>query len=117
VLLLDEMLPPSLADQLNEAGCDTIAISADPALRGSPDAEVLEIAYAQGRVLVTDNIRDFAPLSTEWTAAGRAHAGILLVSSKTFPMTRDRTGRIAAALLARHGATHWPAPGQVEFLR
>ena len=116
MLLLDEMLPPSLAVALNDAGCDTTAISADPELRGTPDAEVLELAAAQGRILVTDNIRDFVPLSNAWAAQGRAHQGMLLLSSKTFPMTSTRTGNIAAALLRRHAEGTWPAPGQFEFL-
>jgi hypothetical protein len=116
VLLLDEMLPPSLAAALNKAGCDTSAISAEASLRGTPDAEVLELAAAQGRVLVTDNIRDFVPLSNAWAAQGRTHPGMLLLASKTFPMTTTRTGSIAAALLRRHHAGTWPAPGQFEFL-
>ncbi len=116
MLLLDEMLPPALAAALNGAGCDTAAISADPGLRGTPDAEVLELAAAQGRVLVTDNIRDFVPLSNAWAAQGRTHPGLLLLSSRTFPMTSARTGSIAAALIRRHRQGTWPAPGQFEFL-
>lgn len=116
VLLLDEMLPPSLAAELNRAGCDTVAVSADSDLRGMPDAEVLERATAQARVLVTDNIRDFVPLSNAWVAQGRLHAGVLLLSSRTFPMTPSRTGRIAAALLRRHASGSWPAPRQCDFL-
>jgi hypothetical protein len=117
VLLLDEMLPPALAEQLSDAGCDTLAVSADPGLRGAPDAEVLERAALQGRVLVTDNIRDFVPLHNEWAAAGRTHPGLLLVHSKTFPMTKDRTGKLAAALLARKESDRWPAAGQYDFLQ
>ena len=116
VLLLDEMLPPSLAVVLERAGCDTTAISATADLRGSSDPEVLEIAAAQGRILVTDNIRDFVPLSNAWAAQGRTHPGILVISSKRFPMTRERNGRIAAALIRRHETGTWPAPGQCEFL-
>lgn len=116
VLLLDEMLPPSLAAELNRVGCDTLAVSADADVRGSPDAEILELAASQARVLVTDNIVDFVPLSNAWAAQGRLHAGILLLSSRTFPMTSARTGRIAAALLRRHTSGDWPAPGQCDFL-
>ena len=116
MLLLDEMLPSSIAARLTDAGCDTVAISAQPDLRSTPDADVLEIAAQQGRVLVTDNVQDFAPLSSSWAAAGRAHPGILMISSKTFPMTRARSRLIAAALLKRHSSHTWPAPGQFEFL-
>ena len=116
MLLLDEMLPPALADQMTAAGCDTRAVSADPALRGAPDEEVLTIAAEEGRILVTDNIRDFVPLSNAWGAAGRTHPGILLLSSRTFPMTSSRMSSIAKALRRRHEAQVWPVPGQFEFL-
>ncbi len=116
MLALDEMLPPTLAAALNAAGCDAVALSADPAMRGTPDAEVLEWAAAHGRILVTDNIRDFVRLSNAWAALGRTHSGMLLLSSRTFPMTPSRTGSIAAALIRRHDAGSWPAPGQFEFL-
>lgn len=116
MLLLDEMLPPSIAVALTRAGCDTLAVSADPELRGTADADVLERAAAHGRVLVTDNVRDFVPLSNAWNARGRAHSGLLLVSSNAFPMTSGRGGSITAALLRRHATGAWPAPGQFEFL-
>ncbi len=116
MLLLDEMLPPSIAAALNSAGCDTIAVSADPALRGITDPVVLEMATAQGRVLVADNIRDFVPVSSTWTAQGRAHAGLLLVSSTSFPMKAGRGGNIATALIRRHAKSDWPAQGQHAFL-
>lgn len=116
MLLLDEMLPPALAEHLSSAGCDTTAISADPERRGASDGEVLALAAAQGRVLVTDNIRDFVPLSNAWAAEGRLHPGMLLISSRTFPMTSTRMGAIAKALMRRHEASTWPSPGQFEFL-
>jgi predicted nuclease of predicted toxin-antitoxin system len=116
VLLLDEMLPPALAEHLTAAGCETLAISADPALRGIPDDQVLALAAEHGRILVTDNIRDFVPLSNMWVAQGRSHPGILLISSRSFPMTSSRVGGIARALLRRHEADVWPTAGQFEFL-
>jgi hypothetical protein len=116
MLLLDEMLPPSLAATLNDAGCDTVAVSANPEWRGATDAEVLELAASSGRIVVTGNIRDFVPLSNVWAAQGRAHPGMLLLSTKTFPMVPERTGRIAAAIVHRHQHDEWPAPGQFEFL-
>ena len=36
---------------------------------------------AEGRVLVTANIRDFEPLLREWAGEGRSHAGMILVPS------------------------------------
>lgn len=110
------MLPPTLAASLTDAGCDTVSVSADADLRGASDADVLAFASAKGRVLVTENIRDFVPLSNAWTAQGRTHAGILLISSKRFPMNRGRSGGIATALLQRHAQGDWPAPAHYEWL-
>lgn len=110
------MLAPLIAEQLSDAGCDCIAVSAGVELRGLSDSLILEFAHAQGRVLVTDNIRDFVPLSNAWSAQGLTHPGIILISSKTFPMSSGRAGRIAAALLVRHRTHRWPHHGQYDFL-
>jgi hypothetical protein len=115
-LLLDEMLPPKVAQQLVEAGHDVRAISADPSLRGMPDAEVLELATRERRVLVNDNVKDFAVLNVSWAAAGRLHPGMVFVSSKTFPAGRHRAARLASALRRRLAQGRWPAPGQYDFL-
>jgi predicted nuclease of predicted toxin-antitoxin system len=117
VLLLDEMLPAVIAHQVTAAGCDTDAVSARPDLRGAADVDVLVTAAREGRVLVTDNIRDFVPLSNAWAAQGRSHPGIVLISSKAFPMSRGRSGRIASALCDRCRDDDWPAAGQFDFLR
>ncbi len=115
-LVLDEMLSPVIAEQLVAAGLDVLVVSADPVLRGRSDADVLEWAAGEGRAVVTDNVRDFAPLHASWAALGRTHAGLLFISSKAYPQDRARTGRIVAALKVRASNGHWPAPGQYDFL-
>lgn len=117
MLLLDEMLPVSIAERLIRAGCDTDAVVARVDLRGAPDDEILDVCTRERRVLVTCNISDFVALSRTTVASGRAHSGILLVSTKTFPMDRDRTKRIAQALARRHREGRWPGLGQYEFLQ
>jgi len=42
------------------------------------DEQILERAAQLGMVLLTNNARDFALLSQEWTVQGRQHAGILI---------------------------------------
>ena len=116
-LLLDEMLSPAIAHELRAAGADVESIAGTPGLRGLPDADVLELAASQARVLVTDNIQDFRRLEAAWAAQGRTHSGILYVSTRTFPTSTRRMGRIAAALRARHAAGDWPGPGHADFLR
>ncbi len=97
-LLLDEMFPPRLAEELRNRGIDTAAAVEDPDLRGAPDAELLERAAADGRVLVTENIRDFAVLHSQWMARDRTHPGILLVSTRTYPYNQARLGRLVSAI-------------------
>ncbi len=43
------------------------------------DDEVLSLASAEERILVTHNIRDFPAILREWAAAERSHAGVILV--------------------------------------
>jgi predicted nuclease of predicted toxin-antitoxin system len=66
---------------LIEGGHDVRALDSEIELEGLSDPEVLELAAAEGRVLVTANIRDFEPLLREWAGEGRSHAGVILVPS------------------------------------
>lgn len=115
-LLLDEMLSPKIADALRSAGVDVVSVSAEPTLRGLADSDVLDWAASEGRVLVTDNIKDFAVLNAQWAASPRKHPGLLFVSAKAFPQDRGRIGRVVTALLHRNATRHWPAAGQFDFL-
>jgi predicted nuclease of predicted toxin-antitoxin system len=115
-LLLDEMLPPRLADELRTRGIDVMAISESVTLRGTQDPDVLEMAAREGQVLLTDNIKDFAALDAIWAARGRSHAGILYISTRTYPQNRARIGALVAVLEARYRQSRWPEPGQCQFL-
>jgi hypothetical protein len=44
------------------------------------DGEQLEFAAAQGRCIVSFNVRDFRMLSEEWARTGRQHAGIVVTN-------------------------------------
>ena len=97
-LLLDEMLTGAIAEQLRGRGHDVTAVVEDPALTGLPDDEILAAAAADMRALVTTNIKDFVPLDQRYRATGRAHAGVVFVSAKTFPRDRALIGALVAAL-------------------
>lgn len=116
VLLLDEMLSETIARTLSEAGCAISAVVARPDLRGASDPMILEAAAVEKRVLVTENIRDFAPLCSQWASAGRVPPGVLYISSKSFPMVKGRPSAISAALLSRCEVAAWPLPGETDFL-
>jgi predicted nuclease of predicted toxin-antitoxin system len=92
--LVDEQLSSQIAAQLRESGYDVIAVTERSDLVGSSDRVVLEVASAEDRAVITNNVKDFRPLAAEWLAQGRTHAGLILV-----PSTRTRT-RAAVAMLA-----------------
>lgn len=115
-LLLDEMFTDDIAQQLRSQGYDVLSVVADPALVGLPDDQILAHATAEGRALVTANIKDFIPLDTRYRAADQSHAGLVLVSTKTFPQNRGFPSAVATALAALLGNTAKIQPGQVLFL-
>ena len=115
-LLLDEMFSGIIAEQLRAKGHDVLAVVADPALVGLADDQILAHATAARRALVTANIKDFIPLDARYRAASQAHAGLILVSAKTFPQDRTFTAAIISALSALLDQPSQIQPGQVLFL-
>jgi hypothetical protein len=115
-LLLDEMFTGDIAQQLRSQGYDVISVVAEPALAGLPDDQSLAYATTEGRALVTANIKDFIPLDTRYRAADQSHAGLILVSTRTFPQSRGFPSAVTSALAALLGKTAKIQPGQVLFL-
>jgi predicted nuclease of predicted toxin-antitoxin system len=73
-LLLDENLSPRVALDLRADGNDVVHLR-EPGRLGIADPDVLALAFAEDRILVTANVADFRRL-----AAGRElHAGIVLL--------------------------------------
>lgn len=116
LLLLDEMFSGIIAEQLRAKGHDVLAAVADPALVGLADDQILAHAAAARRALVTANIKDFIPLDARYRAASQTHAGLILVSAKTFPQDRTLTAAIISALSALLDQPSQIQPGQVLFL-
>jgi hypothetical protein len=115
-LLLDEMFPRAMADQLNAKGHDVRAVVADPEFTGLPDEDVLIGATEAGRALVTANIKDFMPIDARYRAASRSHAGLVMVSSKTFPQGRGYVVAVTSALDALLGTDAGIQSGGALFL-
>src|SRR6266851_4336275 len=115
-LLLDEMFSDAIAQELSAKGHDVVAVVADPALVGLPDEQILAHAASTGRALVTANIKDFIPLDARYRAASQVHAGLILISAKTFPQDRSYTTAITSALSALLDQSAQLQPGQVTFL-
>jgi hypothetical protein len=115
-LLLDEMFSDTIAQQLRAKGHDVQAVVADPSLTSLPDDQILSRAAAAGRALVTANIKDFMPLDAQYRAAGQAHAGLILVSAKTFPQNRSYTSAVIIALATLLDEREQIEPSQITFL-
>lgn len=104
-LLLDEMLSGAIARELRARGHDVQAIQEHPEWCSYDDPRVLELARAERRALVTDNLADMRPLHYEAIApGGPGDYGMVFIPGGR-PRTRAETGRIVAALegkLERH---------------
>lgn len=83
-LLLDEMHAPSIAEALARDSWDVMAVASMADLRGMSDRNLLAYATADGRAVVTENIVDFALLTTQWAAENRPHAGLVYTNPKRF---------------------------------
>ncbi|MCP9486167.1 MAG: DUF5615 family PIN-like protein [Gaiellaceae bacterium MAG52_C11] len=68
-----------IGDALRAEGHDVLALDEDAELGALPDADVLALAAADRRILVTFNHRHFAPLLRQWAEAGQTHHGCVLV--------------------------------------
>ena len=102
------MFSGAIAERLRAEGRDVLAVVADPALVALPDDQILAHAASRGRALVTANIKDIIPLDARYRAAGQTHAGLIVVSTKTFPQDRAYTAAITSALSALL------QPGQIQ---
>jgi Domain of unknown function (DUF5615) len=108
-LLLDEMYPRRLAEDLRSAGHDVVAVVEFPELTGRPDREVAAWARDAGRMVVTENVADFAALDVA------DHGGLLFVHPRRWRRSRSALPRLTRALetwLGRRAA----APPSVEWL-
>ncbi len=110
-LLLDEMLTPDIARELRARGHDVEAVSGHPAWEALSDSEVMAIARAERRAVVTNNLRDFRPLHHEAVVpGGPGHFGMIFMPS-AYRRTKNDIGRIIAALEAK--LAEYPGEGDL----
>jgi predicted nuclease of predicted toxin-antitoxin system len=98
-LLLDEMYPPALARVLHSGGIEASTV-AERGLAGRSDPDVLAAAAAEGYVLLTENVADFAQIAAERITAGGHHPGVLVALSSRFSRRPSGIPKIAAAIRA-----------------
>lgn len=89
------MYPRLVARELQARGHDVVSVHDSPG-RGTPDEDVLEYACAEGRAVLTENVRDYRPLAEARILSGASHCGLVLTTAKRWP--RRDIGALIAAL-------------------
>ena len=83
-LYMDEdTMDQALVQALRARNVDVIT-ALDTGMIEREDAEHLDCATEQGRVLCTFNVRDFYRLHSDYVAQGRPHAGIILMRQQYY---------------------------------
>ncbi len=117
-LLLDEMYPAAIATALRERGHDAMAVQDEDDLRELGDEALFATARDLGRVVVTENVKDFAPIEARLRAQGEHHPGLVFTSNRSFPRHRQRfigamvdaLDKLAADDPACQDTTYWLQP-------
>jgi predicted nuclease of predicted toxin-antitoxin system len=98
-LLVDQMWPASLAEQLRKRGHDVVAVIERKDLTHAADDTVFETSRREERAVFTENVRDYLPLATDCLGRSQEFFGLVLTSDQTFPRGHSRIlGRVVAAL-------------------
>lgn len=116
-LLIDEMYPPAIAEQLRDRKHEVEAVTERIELRVLTDTAIFALAQQEQRAVVTENIDDFSIIADGYDQRGQAHFGLVLLSSGSYPRGSPATiGRMITELdrlLEEHPETaprslrHW----------
>jgi predicted nuclease of predicted toxin-antitoxin system len=112
-LLLDEMYPATLAEALRSADIAVVTV-AELALAGRSDLDVFATAVADGYVVLTENVGDFARIAADRLTAGQHHPGVLIALSSRFSRRPAGRDALVAAVLA---IADQPLADRVVFLQ
>lgn len=93
------MYPPALAEALRHKGIEVSTV-AEKGLAGTPDPDLLAAAVADGCVLVTENVSDFARIAAEHLVAGGHDPGVMVALSSRFSRRPSGIPKLAAAIRA-----------------
>ena len=114
-LLIDQMYPPRLAEQLRRRGADVVAVSESAEWRSLADADIFALAQTDRRAIVTENIGDFVALADAAEQRRSDHFGLVLLDPAKFPRGRDNTiGRMVRLLLELLAETADDTPQSVR---
>jgi predicted nuclease of predicted toxin-antitoxin system len=114
-LLLDEMYPAALAEQLRARGHDVASVhdAEYQHLEGVPDAEVFAAAIAAERALLTENVADFRRLETDALRRDAPCPRLIFTTNQQFP--RDEAATVGRLVLALDAALAEPREGSASF--
>lgn len=70
---------PRIAEHLRELGHDVRAADEERQLDGLADEELLALASAEERMLITFDVKDFPEIARRWAEGNRTHAGLAIV--------------------------------------
>jgi hypothetical protein len=82
--LLDEMLPPAAAAELVSEGHDAISVL-EVGMASAEDAEILDRAVRESRVVVTENFADFAILVAQRLSSEEGRVPVVFVQRSRLP--------------------------------
>jgi predicted nuclease of predicted toxin-antitoxin system len=112
--LIDEMLPPTTAAELNHRGHDAIHVN-DLGLAGAADPVVFDAAVTQARIVVTENFADYATLLDQRLRHDQPAVPVVFVRKSDLPRRGALGMRLAERLhtwAASHPdpylGVHWP---------
>jgi len=93
----DEDIYAAVAVDLRKAGFDAVS-TVDAGRLGESDESQLHWAAAQGRVLVTFNVRDFAVLHAQWLDQSLHHSGVIVSNQRPIGEMIGRIIKLAQTL-------------------
>jgi hypothetical protein len=97
----EDSMRHALVSALRKRGIDVLT-ALEAGTTEQTDEQQLTFATAQGRVIYSFNVGDFCHLHSQWLAARRSHAGIVLAQQQQFPVGEQlrRLARLVGALSA-----------------
>ncbi len=95
--LVDEMLPPETAAELNLRGHDATSV-VGLGLAGQPDPVVFDRAVTEGRIVVTENVTDFAVLVDQRLRDHQPAVPVVFVRKRDLPGRGALPHRLAERL-------------------
>lgn len=96
--LLNAHLSPRLAQALRDRGHDVHALTErDDIPDCAADSVVMDVAAAEGRAVVTNNIKDFRSIAASRIISGDGHGGLVLIPH-TVARSRAATAGLADAI-------------------